>query len=151
MIRDIIAWLRYWFARRRRTRRCECNEWRAVIDVWGCNRLDVLCPVHGRRVLIARGDKMSTPLRSRANSQCAVEQIRDMLGSHIREMRLTAQLTQQDLSKRSGVHVVEICRIENAAIDPRLSTVMRLLDALDVPLEPVIKGIPFVAFQEFAQ
>jgi transcriptional regulator with XRE-family HTH domain len=47
--------------------------------------------------------------------------------------RKEAGLSQADISKRSGIHNTEISRIERGLRDPRLSTIYRLADALNMP------------------
>jgi len=41
-------------------------------------------------------------------------------------------MTQEQVADRSGVHATEISRIEAGKRDPRVSTVLRLAQALDV-------------------
>jgi predicted transcriptional regulator len=47
-----------------------------------------------------------------------------------RKLRLDRNLTQKELAKRAGVSQSLIARIEAGRIDPRLSTVRKILDAL---------------------
>lgn len=66
----------------------------------------------------------------------------------IRRLRKMAGLTQKDLSKKARVSQSLIARIENNTVDPRLSTVKRIVEAIvtaqgektakDVMHEPVI-------------
>jgi transcriptional regulator with XRE-family HTH domain len=42
-------------------------------------------------------------------------------------------MTQEEVAHRSGVHSTEVSRIETGMRDPRVSTVERLADALEVP------------------
>lgn len=48
----------------------------------------------------------------------------------IRRLRKILRLTQKELAKRAGVSQSLIARIENKSVDPRLSTVKRIVDAL---------------------
>lgn len=41
-------------------------------------------------------------------------------------------MTQEEVAERSGVHATEVSRIEAGKRDPRVSTVIRLAQALDV-------------------
>ena len=49
----------------------------------------------------------------------------------IRRMRIRAGLTQKELAERAGVSQSLIARIERGSVDPRLSTLKRILSALD--------------------
>lgn len=48
----------------------------------------------------------------------------------IRRLRKILKLTQKELAKKAGVSQSLIARIENKSIDPRLSTVKKIVDAL---------------------
>jgi transcriptional regulator with XRE-family HTH domain len=47
----------------------------------------------------------------------------------VRERR---NLTQEEVAERSGVHATEVSRMEAGMRDPRVSTLERLADALEV-------------------
>jgi len=49
----------------------------------------------------------------------------------IRRMRIRAGLTQKELAERAGVSQSLIARIERGSVDPRLSTLRRILSALE--------------------
>ena len=51
----------------------------------------------------------------------------------LREIRLRALLTQEDLAERSGVAAVTINRLENGHTEARISTVRKLAFTLGVP------------------
>ena len=51
------------------------------------------------------------------------------LGYWIRAMRSSLRITQQELSRRSGVPRATISRIETGRVDPQVSTVRRLFEA----------------------
>lgn len=55
-----------------------------------------------------------------------------MLGSNLRAARLRLELSQEQVSHRSGVHATEVSRIEAGKRDPRVSTVERLAKAVEV-------------------
>ena len=48
----------------------------------------------------------------------------------IRRLRRMAGLTQKDLSKKAGVSQSLIARIENNSVDPRLSTIKKIVQAI---------------------
>ncbi|MEN8042011.1 MAG: helix-turn-helix transcriptional regulator [Actinomycetota bacterium] len=54
------------------------------------------------------------------------------LGSRIREERLRRNMTLVVLSRRSGIAQPNLSRIENGKMDPRWSTVERILAALGI-------------------
>jgi transcriptional regulator with XRE-family HTH domain len=47
-------------------------------------------------------------------------------------LRLQKKLTQEELAERSGLSSVQISRIERGVREVRLSTILRLLAALEV-------------------
>jgi predicted transcriptional regulator len=53
-----------------------------------------------------------------------------LTGSHFKKLRVNAQLTQRELARLVGVSQAHIARIENGKVDPRLSTVNRILQVL---------------------
>jgi transcriptional regulator with XRE-family HTH domain len=54
-------------------------------------------------------------------------------GANLRRLRRDAGLSQMQLGDRANLHFSEISRLERGLRDPRLTTVMRLARALDVP------------------
>ncbi|MER6531137.1 helix-turn-helix transcriptional regulator [Streptomyces sp. NPDC001508] len=66
-------------------------------------------------------------------------QRRREIGTRIREARLWANLTQEGLRDASGVDRATIQRIEAGTTDPRLSWLLRIADALDVPLADLVR------------
>lgn len=60
-------------------------------------------------------------------------------GQAIRIARDQAGLTQQDLSEKSGVHVVTLSRIERGTAEPRLLTMEQLAHALSTTLSEMIR------------
>lgn len=55
--------------------------------------------------------------------------------------RSRRQLSQTQVSGRSGIHSSEVSRIERGLRDPRLSTIVRLARALDVAPARLLDGI----------
>jgi transcriptional regulator with XRE-family HTH domain len=62
-------------------------------------------------------------------------------GENVRTARHERGWTQEDLSARTGLAVVQISRIERGKREIRLTTLIRLLDAFDVPPEVLLRGI----------
>jgi len=54
------------------------------------------------------------------------------LGPNLRAARLRLELSQEQVSERSGVHATEVSRIEAGKRDPRVSTVERLARAVEM-------------------
>ena len=61
--------------------------------------------------------------------------------ANIRQLRTAAGLSQEDLAGRTGLHPTEISRLERAAREPRLGTIVRLARGLDVGVERLVAGI----------
>jgi XRE family transcriptional regulator, regulator of sulfur utilization len=55
------------------------------------------------------------------------------LGKNLRAARKKLDLTQEEVSQRSGVEQGEVSRIERGLRDPQVSTVEKLADAVEVP------------------
>jgi transcriptional regulator with XRE-family HTH domain len=54
------------------------------------------------------------------------------IGTKLNQLRTQEALTQRDLSERTGLTIATISRIEQNQVEPRLSTVRRLAEALGV-------------------
>jgi transcriptional regulator with XRE-family HTH domain len=67
----------------------------------------------------------------------AVEQF----GANVRSVRLERGWTQEDLAHATGLASVQVSRIERGVREVRLTTLLRLLDALDVPPARLLKGL----------
>jgi transcriptional regulator with XRE-family HTH domain len=62
-------------------------------------------------------------------------------GKNVRRARHERGWTQEDLSARTGLAVVQISRIERGKREIRLTTLIRLLDAFDMPVEALLDGL----------
>jgi transcriptional regulator with XRE-family HTH domain len=60
---------------------------------------------------------------------------------NVASARAQKHLSQTQVSSRSGIHVTEVSRIERGLRDPRLSTLLRLARALEVPLARLLEGV----------
>jgi transcriptional regulator with XRE-family HTH domain len=61
------------------------------------------------------------------------------LGRNLRRARKWAGLTQEEVAERSGVHATEVSRIEAGKRDPRISTMERLAEAVEVPPSDLLR------------
>jgi transcriptional regulator with XRE-family HTH domain len=66
---------------------------------------------------------------------------RDRFAIHLREARLTAGLTQDELADRCYLHRTEVSLLERAGREPRLGTLIKLSSALGVTPESLCAGI----------
>jgi len=56
------------------------------------------------------------------------------LGSHLKKLRKAAGITQLDLEIKSGIDRTHISKIEQGKLNIEFSTIVKLADALEVPL-----------------
>ncbi|MGH3427769.1 MAG: helix-turn-helix domain-containing protein [Candidatus Dormibacteraceae bacterium] len=64
-----------------------------------------------------------------------------IVGQNVRAFRKKADLTQEALADRSGMHLVEIGRAERGVRDLRVSTVAKLARGLGVPACELLRGV----------
>ena len=62
-------------------------------------------------------------------------------GEALRERRLAAGLSQEDLAERCGIDRKSISRMETGTFSPRLDSVWTVADALDLPLSTLFAGV----------
>jgi transcriptional regulator with XRE-family HTH domain len=62
-------------------------------------------------------------------------------GENVRKARQDHGWTQEDLSAKTGLAVVQVSRIERGKREIRLSTLLRLLHGLDVPPDKLLQGL----------
>jgi transcriptional regulator with XRE-family HTH domain len=65
----------------------------------------------------------------------------EQFARNLRSRRQAAGLSQEQLADRTGLHPTEISRLERAAREPRLGTMLRLAKGLDIGIEKLIAGI----------
>lgn len=63
-------------------------------------------------------------------------------GARVRELRLAAGLTQEDLAARCGLFRTYMSRIETGNANPTLTMIHALATSLAVPV-PALFGVPF--------
>ncbi len=65
----------------------------------------------------------------------------ERFAGNLRRERLRAGMSQEALGHASDMHPTEVSRLERAAREPRLSTIVRLARALDVRASDLVAGI----------
>ena len=65
----------------------------------------------------------------------------EVFAQNVSRARKQKHLTQEEISHRSGIHVTEVSRIERGLRDPRVTTLIRLANALDVPPADLLSGV----------
>jgi transcriptional regulator with XRE-family HTH domain len=66
---------------------------------------------------------------------------REQFATNLRKLRTDRALSQEGLGHKAGIHRTEVSLLERGERDPRLSTVVRLGRALDVPPAKLLDGI----------
>jgi transcriptional regulator with XRE-family HTH domain len=67
-------------------------------------------------------------------------QPKQQFAANLRRLRLAAGLSQMQLGDRAGLHFSEVSRLERGLRDPRLTTIVRLAGALQVPPAELLPG-----------
>jgi len=62
-------------------------------------------------------------------------------GENVRAARAARGWTQEQLAQESGLATVQVSRIERGVREVRLTTLVRLLDALGVPSTELLDGL----------
>jgi transcriptional regulator with XRE-family HTH domain len=70
-----------------------------------------------------------------------VETAQERFGERVRQLRKEKGWTQEDLAGRSGLAVVQISRIERGVREVRLTTILRLLQALEAEPNDILAGL----------
>jgi len=63
------------------------------------------------------------------------------LAHRLRQMRRARELSQEALAGIAGLHPKHLSEIERANKDPRATTVIRIADALGVPVAELYEGV----------
>ena len=64
-----------------------------------------------------------------------------VLGVNLKWERERRALSMSRLAQMAGTHASEISRLEKGSRDPRLSTMVRLARALEIPLSDLLRGV----------
>jgi len=67
--------------------------------------------------------------------------ISEVLAKNVRRARVGVGLSQEELADRSQVRRSTVARIEKAAQEPRISTLVAFSEAMGIPLVALMKGL----------
>lgn len=68
------------------------------------------------------------------------EETRSMLvAAKLKELRVRKDITQKEISEKTNVAIAMISRVENQRVNPRLSTFMRIVDALNLSNRQILE------------
>jgi transcriptional regulator with XRE-family HTH domain len=70
-----------------------------------------------------------------------LESVPERFGRNVRAARLSRGWTQEELAAQSGLAVVQVSRIERGKREVRLTTLVRLLAALEVSPATLLDGL----------
>lgn len=65
----------------------------------------------------------------------------ERFGANVRKARLARGWTQEDLAEKTGLATVQVSRIERGKREVRLTTLVRLVRALDLPPAELLEGV----------
>jgi transcriptional regulator with XRE-family HTH domain len=64
-----------------------------------------------------------------------------LFGENVRAARLARGWTQEELAHKTGLASVQVSRIERGVREVRLTTILRLLDALEIQSGELLDGL----------
>jgi DNA-binding XRE family transcriptional regulator len=79
--------------------------------------------------------------RYRASLQAVDDRERRQVGARLRAVRESVDLSQLELSRRSGIAQESLSRIETGRSDPRLGTLRRLARGMDLSLDQLLERL----------
>ncbi|MGQ0506862.1 MAG: helix-turn-helix domain-containing protein [Myxococcaceae bacterium] len=68
-------------------------------------------------------------------------ELRKSFGAHLKRLRTSRKLTQEDLAERSGLAVDSIRRIERGVFSPSLDTLSKITQGLQISLRTLFDGV----------
>lgn len=78
------------------------------------------------------------PARKPQPTDPQAQEVRVRLGKRIRELRLAKGMNQDEFAAAAGIHRTHPGKLENAQIDPQLSTLVKVARALGVEVEELL-------------
>jgi transcriptional regulator with XRE-family HTH domain len=67
---------------------------------------------------------------------------REIFAQNLRRERKRLELSQEALGFLCDLNMSEISRLERSTRDPRLATIVRLANAMDIPPSKLLESIP---------
>lgn len=67
--------------------------------------------------------------------------VAEQIGMNIRKIRPRADMSQDDLARRSGIHHTEISLLERGGRIPRLDTCIRILESTGADARDLVEGV----------
>lgn len=68
-------------------------------------------------------------------------EIKKAFSTVLKEVRKEKNLTQEKLAEKCGFHTTIIGRLETAQREPKISTIFKIADSLEIPVDVFIKRI----------
>jgi transcriptional regulator with XRE-family HTH domain len=65
----------------------------------------------------------------------------ERFAANLRKHRHAADLSQEQLAEKAGIHPTEVSRLERGVREPRLGTIARLARGLGIGAEQLVAGI----------
>ncbi|ACO45100.1 helix-turn-helix transcriptional regulator [Deinococcus deserti] len=78
------------------------------------------------------------PARKPQPTDPLVQEVRIRVGQRIRELRLAKGMNQDEFAAAAGIHRTHPGKLENAQIDPQLSTLVKVASALGVRVDELL-------------
>jgi transcriptional regulator with XRE-family HTH domain len=70
--------------------------------------------------------------------------VAEQIGLNLRKIRRRADMSQDDLARRSGIHHSEISLLERGRRIPRIDTCIRILGSTGADAQELVEGIGWV-------
>jgi transcriptional regulator with XRE-family HTH domain len=67
--------------------------------------------------------------------------VADYFGKNLRMYRRRVGFSQEELALRASLHRSAISKLERGGREPRLATIVKVADALSIPLDELLRGI----------
>jgi transcriptional regulator with XRE-family HTH domain len=67
--------------------------------------------------------------------------VAEQIGLNLRRIRRRADMSQDDLARRSGIHHTEISLLERGGRIPRLDTCIRILESTGAEASDLVEGV----------
>ena len=71
-------------------------------------------------------------------------EIGERFGRNLRRERVRAELTQEEVADRAGIHRTEVSLLETGGRIPRLKTLLKLVGAIGTSTDRLLEGIDWI-------